>query len=275
METDDKIVENMTGEKDNNSQVSVESVRGNNEDMDDDSESQLEETKQFVSLLSKAERMNQKKLENQQRQQQPLQPSSWRDLGNPDDDTDETDDEDDPEETNKFLSMIKSKKKKNLVNIRWVNGKVEVTPVSEDADVADPRDPDDARALPDSVTVTRLGAGECLPGGRARPAIPDTVTITRVPAPGPGMVSGQDISHPGPRLPCFNITRAPAPQPLECVRKQREAETRESRDNKKGKRKFEDRMTLTEAKMTDFEDSRDYVDFLQSKLQGVNIKIVK
>ena len=275
METDDKIVENMEGtcEKEKISQDNVESVRGNSNDMDDDSESQLEETKQFVSLLSKAEKMNQKKLENQQRHQQSLQPSSWRDLGNPDEDTDETDDEDDPEETNKFLSMIKSKKKKNLVNIRWVNGKVCVTPVSEDADVADHLDPDDARALPDSVTVTRLGAGECLPGARARPAIPDTVTITRVP--GPDMVSGQDISHPGPRLPCFNITRAPAPQPLECVRRQREAETRESRDNKKGKRKFEDRMTLTEAKMTDFEDSRDYVDFLQSKLQGVNIKIVK
>ena len=42
-----------------------------------------------------------------------------------------------------------------------------------------------------------------------------------------------------------------------------------------GKRKFEDRMTLTEAKVGDFQDSRDYVDFLQSKLQGINIKIVK
>lgn len=275
METDDKIDDKITDAEVNTSQVNVENVRDNNEDMeDDDSESKLEETKQFVSLFSKAEKMNQKKMEHQQRQQQPLQSSSWRDLGNPDDDdSDETEDEDDPEETNKFLSMIKSKKKKNLVNIRWVNGKVCVTPVSEDADVADHLDPDDARALPDSVTVTRVGAGECLPGARARPAIPDTVTITRVP--GPDMVSGQDISQPGPRLPCFNITRAPAPQPLECVRRQREAETRESRDNKKGKRKFEDRMTLTEAKMTDFEDSRDYVDFLQSKLQGVNIKIVK
>ena len=114
METDDKIVENMAGpcEKEMISQDNVESVRGNSNDMDDDSESQLEETKQFVSLLSKAEKMNQKKLENQQRHQQSLQPSSWRDLGNPDDDTDETDDEDDPEETNKFLSMIKTKKKK-------------------------------------------------------------------------------------------------------------------------------------------------------------------
>merc|ERR1711915_1045148 len=42
-----------------------------------------------------------------------------------------------------------------------------------------------------------------------------------------------------------------------------------------GKRKFEERMTVQEAKVTDFEDSKDYVDFLQSKLQGVNIKIVK
>ena len=28
-------------------------------------------------------------------------------------------------------------------------------------------------------------------------------------------------------------------------------------------------------KVGDFQDSRDYVDFLQSKLQGINIKIVK
>ena len=272
METVDKIDDKMTDGEVNTSQVNVENVRDNNEDMeDDDSESKLEETKQFVSLFSKAEKMNQKKMEHQQRQQQPLQSSSWRDLGNPDDDdSDETEDEDDPEETNKFLSMIKTKKKKNLVNIRWVNGKVEVTPVPEDA-LPQPQDPDDPRALPDSLTVTRLGAGECVPGAsRARPVIPDTVTITRVPA--PEVVTG----HQGPRLPCFNITRAPPPQPLECVRRQREAECRESqRDNKKGKRKFEDRMTLTEAKMADFEDSRDYVDFLQSKLQGVNIKIVK
>ena len=37
----------------------------------------------------------------------------------------------------------------------------------------------------------------------------------------------------------------------------------------KGKRKFEERMTLTEAKLGDFQDSRDYVDFLQSKLQDI------
>ena len=52
-------------------------------------------------------------------------------------------------------------------------------------------------------------------------------------------------------------------------------EEQSNKTGQKGKRKFEERMTLTEAKIGDFQDSRDYVDFLQSKLQGINIKIVK
>merc|ERR1719348_462370 len=43
----------------------------------------------------------------------------------------------------------------------------------------------------------------------------------------------------------------------------------------KGKRKFEDRMTLNEAKAEDFNDSQDYVNFIQTKLQGVRIKLTK
>ena len=43
----------------------------------------------------------------------------------------------------------------------------------------------------------------------------------------------------------------------------------------KGKRKFEDRMSLNEAKLEDFEDTKDYVNFIQTKLQGVNIKMIK
>ena len=42
-----------------------------------------------------------------------------------------------------------------------------------------------------------------------------------------------------------------------------------------GKRKFEDRMSLNEAKLDDFEDTKDYVNFIQTKLQGVRIKIIK
>eukprot|EP00092_Neocalanus_flemingeri_P086623 GFUD01109207.1.p1 GENE.GFUD01109207.1~~GFUD01109207.1.p1 ORF type:complete len:244 (-),score=75.77 GFUD01109207.1:60-791(-) len=42
-----------------------------------------------------------------------------------------------------------------------------------------------------------------------------------------------------------------------------------------GKRKFEDRMSLNDAKLEDFEDTKDYVNFIQTKLQGVRIKIIK
>ena len=42
-----------------------------------------------------------------------------------------------------------------------------------------------------------------------------------------------------------------------------------------GKRKFEDRMTINEAKLEDFDDTKDYVNFIQTKLQGVRIKIIK
>merc|ERR1719318_1308023 len=41
-----------------------------------------------------------------------------------------------------------------------------------------------------------------------------------------------------------------------------------------GKRKFEDRMSLNEAKVEDFDDTKDYVNFLQNKLQGVRIKVI-
>jgi len=40
-----------------------------------------------------------------------------------------------------------------------------------------------------------------------------------------------------------------------------------------GKRKFKDRMTLNEAKAEDFTDTKDYVDFIQTKLQNINIRM--
>ena len=82
-----------------------------------------------------------------------------------------------------------------------------------------------------------------------------------------------------------NVTRIPASKDLVQKRREELARRRQEvrnmdrsqldRAKTTGKRKFEERMTLQEAKLTDFEDSKDYVDFLQSKLQGVNIKIVK
>ena len=41
----------------------------------------------------------------------------------------------------------------------------------------------------------------------------------------------------------------------------------------KGKRKFGERMTLQEAGRADFDNGQDYVDFLNSKLQNVSIKM--
>ena len=66
---------------------------------------------------------------------------------------------------------------------------------------------------------------------------------------------------------------------LEMQRRQeavrRQALLRSETPSKKGKRKFADRMTLNEANLEDFEDTQDYVNFLQTKLQGVRIKIIK
>ena len=43
----------------------------------------------------------------------------------------------------------------------------------------------------------------------------------------------------------------------------------------KGKRKFGERMTLEEAGRADFDNGQDYVDFLNSKLQNVSIKMTR
>merc|ERR1711892_252470 len=87
--------------------------------------------------------------------------------------------------------------------------------------------------------------------------LPDTVNVTRV-------LVGEDVIKK---------------RKEEIARRREEIRnmdrSQQDRGKTGGKRKFEERMTLQEAKVTDFEDSKDYVDFLQSKLQGVNIKIVK
>jgi len=59
-------------------------------------------------------------------------------------------------------------------------------------------------------------------------------------------------------------------QHLEAIRREGPVATTCS-----GKRKFEERMTLSEAKADDFTDTKDYVDFIQAKLKNVNIKIIK
>ena len=57
---------------------------------------------------------------------------------------------------------------------------------------------------------------------------------------------------------------------ISCCRKEGPPTTTNS-----GKRKFEERMTLSEAKADDFTDTKDFVDFIQAKLKNVSIKIIK
>jgi len=191
------------------------------EDTDDEIDDE-EETNKFLSLMSKAERKNQKRLARKQKLF-PTQKSDWREvtLDDPDDDTTDTEDEDDTMETRKFLYMLQNGKKKNvkpknnMVNVRWKSGRVEVS------------------QLPDAIKVTRVPAGEDVIRKQQDELARRREEVRRMDR------SHQDRAHTG------------------------------------GKRKFEERMTLTEAKLTDFQDSKDYVDFIQSKLQNVNIKIVK
>merc|ERR1711864_23496 len=185
------------------------------EDEDDD-----EEIKQFFSLMNKAERRNQRK--TMQKDNQFGGPKSdWRapQLGDPDEDTTDTDDEDDNQETRRFLGLMQAAKTKNQkpkksshVNIKWSNGKVQVT------------------NLPPNIRVTRVAGGEDL------------------------QQKQEDL----------------------ISQRRRELQShRQTSANLGGKRKFEDRMTLTEAKVGDFDDTKDYVDFIQAKLKNVNIKLIK
>ena len=214
-----------------------------------DDNSQEEETNQFLSLISKAERKNQRRVARKEKIN--FNKTNWRDVRLEDQDeesTTDTEDEDDPNETRRFLSMMKQSRgtkpsPSKVVNIRWVDGKVAITPLGS--------------GLGD-LTITRLAPGQATTQERPRRELSDTVTVTRVPA-----QEEEEVSRR---------------QELERRRREHRANKTEEQINRtggKGKRKFEERMTLTEAKIGDFQDSRDYVDFLQSKLQGINIKIVK
>merc|ERR1712126_51031 len=66
----------------------------------------------------------------------------------------------------------------------------------------------------------------------------------------------------------------------EQMAKRREAYRKQMAENvakslEKGKRKFGDRMNLEEASRDDFDNGQDYVDFLNSKLQNVSIKMTR
>ena len=135
--------------------------------------------------------------------------------------------------------------RKNMVTISVRNQNHDWRQVTYDDD-------DDEDSEDDEYTARMFQSGRVMVT-----QLPDTVNVTRVPV-------GEDVIKK---------------RKEEIARRREEIRnmdrSQQDRGKTGGKRKFEERMTLQEAKVTDFEDSKDYVDFLQSKLQGVNIKIVK
>jgi len=194
-----------------------------NSQEDTTDESNDEDMQQFLNLMGKAERKNQRKISavtTLHLGSSGRNKSDWRNVQMEDhgSDTSETDDEDNNLETRKFLSLMGKAKQvppsKPMVTIKWQNGKVV--------------------GLPSNIKVTRVSPSE-----EARKRHEDDLMRRR-------------REH-------LEIIRREGPMSTTCS----------------GKRKFEDRMTLSEAKAEDFTDTKDYVDFIQAKLKNVNIKLIK
>merc|ERR1711970_923873 len=81
--------------------------------------------------------------------------------------------------------------------------------------------------------------------------------------------------------PHIQITRIPETKEDRLKREQELARRKEAAKNCEGivpspiKRKHSDRMTLEDVKRDDFEETQDYVDFIQSKLKNISIKQCK
>jgi len=191
--------------------------------------------------------------------------------------TEDTEDESDNEEMETFLRLMSKAEKKNgktvtpgpmqtihlgasnRANWRGSNmGDVD----HSDSDTSDEDDTEETRRF------------LSLMGGREKKASSGMVNIR--------WEDGRVVGLP----PNIKVTRVP--QSEESRRRQEEDLIRRRREHLEairregpvattcsGKRKFEERMTLSEAKADDFTDTKDYVDFIQAKLKNVNIKIIK
>jgi len=192
--------------------------------------------------------------------------------------TEDTEDESDDEEMETFLRLMNKAEKKNekkmvtpgpmqtihlgassRANWRGSNMGGEE---NSDSDTSDEDDTEETRRF------------LSLMGGREKKASSGMVNIR--------WEDGRVVGLP----PNIKVTRVP--QSEESRRRQEEDLIRRRRQHLEairregpvattcsGKRKFEDRMTLSEAKADDFTDTKDYVDFIQAKLKNVNIKIIK
>lgn len=220
-----------------------------------DDESDDNELDIFLSLMNKAEKKNEKRMQ-QKKNQFGSTKTDWSNVRlddvKIDEDTTDSEDEDDYGETTRFLSLMsKAKEKNSVVKLSYVQGKMQMTKISNgyEGEIM-------YKAMKEKMSKRLDKTTDHEEERKAPLADPSKgfVTITRVSGPS----DSQDIVQRRKDEYRANMTGQVAKSLVT-----------------KGKRKFEDRMTLAEASADDFNDSQDYVNFLQDKLQGIKIKLVK
>ena len=229
---------------------------GDEEYEETDDESDDNELDMFLSLMNKAEKENEKRIQKKKNQfgSTKIDWSNVRlDDVKTDEDTTESEDEDDHEETTKFMSLMsKAKEKNSVIKLSYVQGKMQMTKMSNGHE---------GQIMYNAMKEKMSKRLESVPSHEAVKGLPSAdsskglVTITRVSGP---RDDDQDIVQRRKEEYRAKMSGQESKSPVT-----------------KGKRKFEDRMTLSEASADDFNDGQDYVNFLQDKLQGIKIKLVK
>ena len=228
---------------------------GDEEYEETDDESDDTELEMFLSLMNKAEKKNEKRIQKKKNQfgSTKIDWSNVRlDDVKTDEDTTESEDEDDHEETTKFMSLMsKAKEKNSVIKLSYVQGKMQMTKMSNGHE---------GQIMYNAMKEKMSKRLESVPGHEAVKGLPSADSSK-------GLVT---------------ITRVSGPRDEQDIVQRRKEEFRAKMSGQeakslvtKGKRKFEDRMTLSEASADDFNDGQDYVNFLQDKLQGIKIKLVK
>ena len=205
-----------------------------------------------MTLMQKAERRNEKRKAVKQNRFETSK-TDWRNVKLEDhgEDSSETEDEDDRDETQKFMSLMEGAKKKTPgVKISWVNGRIHYSSAITDTGTSSLPERKSKNDSGLSPIFSSASEGDC-----------DTQKMVKLLRDDPGHQSKEDLLNK--RKEEYRERMLAAGGGV--------ADQRQSR----GKRKFNDRMTLCEADVEDFDNSQDYVQFLQGKLQGIKIKLVK
>jgi len=219
--------------------------------------------------MNKAEKKNEKR-KLRKNNQFGGNKSDWRLVNlteNEEDSTTDTDDDDDFEETNKFMSLMdKAKQKNSMMQLKLVNGKMQMTRISNGYE---------GQLMYNAMQKKcEKVLNKSLPKPQpSKPPISSRNETLNESQPVDGhknqaMVSISRLNH-------FEDEETIIQRRKEEYRRQTSLGLTPKLQKSKGKRKFGDRMTLAEASAEDFDDGQDYVNFLQDKLQGIKIKLIK